>query len=215
VESIKKNYQEVLKDLNGCNLIAVSKSASIEQISFLYELGQRDFAENKVQDLELKSSELSKLDIAWHFIGNLQSNKVKKLLAIKNLESIHSVSKMSLVDELIKLQCDVKLFLQVNTSGEDQKSGFKEIAELEAALIKLVNAKKKIQGLMTIGAIRSNSFEDDAKSCFSKLNRIKEALRAEYFLNHQIELSMGMSQDYKIALDYQTDWVRIGSRIFL
>ncbi len=215
MDNLKRNYEEVLKDLNTAKLIIVSKNQSIEKISYLYSLGHRDFGENKVQELSLKSEQLSDLDIRWHFIGNLQRNKIKKLLAIKNLFSIHSVSKMSLVQDFLSSDVNIQIFLQVNTSGENEKSGFTEIDELKEAVEKLHVSKKKIQGLMTIGNIRTDSFEDDARSCFSKLVKIKEALRAEYFLNDRIELSMGMSQDYKIALDYQSDWVRIGSRIFI
>ncbi len=211
---MKKNYEEVLKELGETKLVIVSKNQSIEKIQFLYDLGHRDFGENKVQELSHKSEALSNLDIRWHFIGNLQSNKVKKLLVIRNLHFIHSVSKMSLVEELIRNMCEVSYFLQVNTSGEDEKSGFLELSEIEQALEKIAKKGHSVQGLMTIGAIRTNSFEDDARSCFSKLVKIKETLRAEYFLNQQIDLSMGMSKDYHIALNYHSDWVRIGSRIF-
>jgi pyridoxal phosphate enzyme (YggS family) len=193
-------------------LIAVSKTRSIEEISELYNLGQRDFGENKIQELINKSEQLSHLDIKWHFIGNLQKNKINLLLKVKNLVSIHSVSSLDLYKKLItkEVESPVSLFLQMNTSGEVQKGGFDEV---DPNILNIKNnSNLKIQGLMTIGAIRTDEFEVAARSSFLQLKNLKTQLDESY--NLDLKLSMGMSQDYEIAMEYGTNYIRIGTELF-
>lgn len=193
-------------------LIAVSKMRTTEEIATLYHLGQRDFGENKVQELFDKSEELSHLDIRWHFIGNLQKNKINLLLRVKNLVGIHSVSSLDLYKRLItkKSEKPISLFLQVNTSGEAQKGGFNE---LDRSIFDLNNdSNLKITGLMTIGAIRTDEFEVAARSSFLQLKNLKIQLNENY--NLDLKLSMGMSQDYEIAMDYGSNYIRIGTELF-
>ncbi len=214
MENIKKNYQSLLNEINQrASLLVVSKNRSIEEIKYLYDLGHRDFGENKVQELEVKASKLQLVGLRWHFIGNIQTNKLKKLLSIKGLCCIHSVSSLKVLNELTKYKNSTQFFLQVNTSEEKEKSGFKD-SELDEALNLCKASDIYPNGLMTIGKIRSDDFENDARSCFERLNLIKKRLNESSFHKNKIELSIGMSQDYAIALEHNTDWVRIGSKVF-
>ena len=211
-ELIKK-FEEVNKTIiSPTQLLCVSKTKPAAMIRDLYEHGVRDFAENQVQDLLAKSIELNDLvEIRWHFIGNLQSNKINQLFRVENLTAIHSIDSLKLLKKILskKVNGTIKLFLQVNTSGEEQKAGFVDSEEIKvgAGLIS-ESSKFHFQGLMTIGKIRTENFENDARTCFQKLCDIRD------FFGPSLELSMGMSSDYKIAMEYGTNWVRIGSQIF-
>jgi hypothetical protein len=215
-ESLRLNLAEVLTELAGTKsrLLVVSKTQSLDDIRALYEAGQRDFGENRVQELEEKDQALSDLkELRWHLIGHLQSNKIPKLNKISRLVAIHSVDDLELTEKLIKglrLSHPVGLFLQVNTSGEDEKSGFEVEADLKLAAQKLSKISSPVffQGLMTMGTIRTEDVTGEAHRCFSALKALKDAL------NPALELSMGMSGDYLIARDHGSDWVRVGSKIF-
>lgn len=210
-EGLKKNLQE----FSGIKstLIAVSKTKPKSDIELLHSLGHKDFGENKVQELEEKAIALEALDINWHFIGNLQSNKVSKLLNVPNLKMIHSVSSLKLATEISKrADRHIKIFLQINTSGEDQKGGFEtsEIEEInEAAHAISRNSNLEFYGLMTIGSIRTDDFEKSARESFQLLKTIRDKLNRP-----DLKLSMGMSADYKIALEEGADFIRVGSTIF-
>lgn len=215
-EILEKNYHQVMDDLKGskARLLVVSKTQSIDDIKILYGLGQRDFGENRVQELEEKALALALEcpDIQWHMIGNLQTNKVPKLSKIPNLVAIHSVDREELLLKLMKEfeghKPIVGLFLQINTSHEEEKSGFEQSDNL-AALLKLFKGANPIcQGLMTMGTIRTEDIAGEARRCFSELHKLRDQL------NPKLELSMGMSGDYQIALEFESDWVRVGSRIF-
>jgi pyridoxal phosphate enzyme (YggS family) len=209
---IEKNLKNIQKQINKrAKLIAVTKTWPQSYIQKAFEYGQVHFGENKVQELLDKSNNLSHLDIKWHFIGSLQSNKINSLLRVKNLISIHSISSIKLLNKLLSKKIDKKigLFIQINTSGEEQKEGF-DIKEDFTFLIEKINKHEffYFQGFMTIGKIRTDNFEVEARRSFEQLVRIKQ----ECSVNAQ--LSMGMSNDFKIALEYDSNWVRIGSSIF-
>ncbi len=201
----KENLEKIKKETIGKTiLIAVSKTFPAEDIRLCYELGQRHFGENRVSELEQKAQELSDLkDIHWHFVGHLQSNKIKKLLSIKNLYAIHSVDKLSLLQNLIQEKNTAKLFLEVNTSGEKEKQGFSEITEIKEAL-KLAS----IEGLMTMAKWRTQDYLQTAQECFQKLKDIRD------LLNKELKLSMGMSEDYPLAVKMGSDYIRVGQKIF-
>jgi len=217
-EQIHEGLKRIYKDLQGfeTKLIAVSKTKPLEDIEYAYHCGQKIFGENKVQELLEKAQSLNFNDIQWHFIGHLQSNKINMLLKTPNLVSIHSVDSIKLLQKLLSKKVDdaIGVFLQVNTSCEDEKSGFKNLEELEKA-IELLNEHEDFyfQGLMTIGKIRTEDFAADAHKCFSKLLKYKELLCSKY-PRLKVQLSMGMSSDYPIALKLGSDWIRIGSDIF-
>src|SRR5690606_37031069 len=216
---LEENLNELkLKIAGRANLIAVSKTFPASDIKICYDLEQRDFGENKVQELYDKAFELEKScpEIRWHMIGHLQSNKLKTLLEIKNLVSIHSIDSSKLLNKLIQRFTDkkIKIFLQVNTSEEEEKFGFEDLNELIAAVQMLRNASHiELQGLMTIGKIRTDDFVKETKSCFRALQSVKKELE-EACRCSGLELSMGMSSDYELALGEGTNWLRIGSTIF-
>ena len=217
-EEIQTGLTSILEHLKDADskLIAVSKTKPASDIQLAFECGQKNFGENKVQELLEKAQQLELEGIQWHFIGHLQSNKINMLLKTPNLQSIHSIDSIKLLNKLLSKSIDkaIGVFLQVNTSGESEKSGFEQTSEIEHA-IELLNEHPDFyfQGLMTIGKIRTDNFEEDAKECFQKLVDLKTDISQKFNLK-QVELSMGMSSDYPIALKYGANWIRIGSNIF-
>jgi len=203
----------------GSHLLIVSKTRSIEDIKLYYELGHRDFGENRVQELLEKAEQLKTIcpDIRWHMIGHLQTNKINQLFSVPNLWAIHSVDDRELLEKMLKakerLEKPVHLFLQFNTSKEDEKSGFEDYAALKSAG-ELVHhdSKLKLQGLMTMGTLRTENFDLEARRCFKNLNDLK--LKLSNDLKLKFETSMGMSQDYEIALQEGSNWIRIGTMMF-
>lgn len=216
----KSNLLESLKkELGTTSLLIVSKTRPIEDILAYYELGHRDFGENRVQELSEKSEALKEKcpEIRWHMIGHLQTNKVNNLFKVHHLFAIHSVDDRELVEKLIqaeaKLEHPVNIFLQFNTSHEDEKSGFETYTDLKSSAELLVKCKNlKLMGLMTMGTLRTENFEAEAGRCFQDLNVERAKLETE--LGLKLKTSMGMSQDYKIAVREKSDMVRIGTMMF-
>ena len=205
-----------MKDLlfdNKFTCVAVSKTKPIEDIEKIYKLGHKDFGENKVQELIEKQQKLPK-DIRWHMIGHLQTNKVKKVVPISCL--IHSVDSLKLIEiinkESKKLNKVTCCLLQVNISGEDSKYGLS--AENLKSLVNnnLTNEYKNVQfkGLMGMASFSNDT--DLIKRQFKKLNQLFEDSKEK--INDFRILSMGMSNDYKIALEEGSNMIRIGSKIF-
>ncbi|MBY0413442.1 MAG: YggS family pyridoxal phosphate-dependent enzyme [Bdellovibrionales bacterium] len=225
---IEKDLRDRLKSLKGelnkACLIAVTKYSPIEDVELAYKLGQFDFGENRVPDLKAKADVflLKNLNnVRWHFIGNLQTNKVKELVKIPNLWAIHSVDSIHLLEELLKRENEIvsesiNVFFQVKTSHEEEKSGFESMEELKEAL-ELLNSRKnsklKLYGLMTMGAIRTTDIKGAAIASFKELKTIRDLLTKKYNLP-ELKLSMGMSGDYKEALEVGADYIRVGSLIF-
>lgn len=220
----KGKYREIIAELEGkATLVAVSKTKPVEDILELYHVGQRDFGENYVQELVDKEAVLPK-DIRWHFIGHLQSNKVKYIAPFVHL--IHGVDSESLLKEINKQAAKnnriIDCLLQVHIAMEETKFGFSgdEIHNLKIAQFENV----KITGLMGMA-----SFSDDmnlVRSEFKKLKSIfdgyfspkqktPETAGTPLTIHHSpFTLSMGMSGDYKIALQEGSNMVRIGSLLF-
>ena len=202
-------YKKMLKEL-GANvqLIAVSKTKTVEDILALYAEGQRDFGENYVQELLDKQAQLP-VDIRWHFIGHLQSNKVKYILPFVYL--IHGVDSLRLLKEIdrqaAKLGKRVDVLLQVHIAREETKFGFDaaEVAEVMETAPALTSVR--IRGLM---GMASNM--EDAGSVRAEFRSLK-ALLDRWFPEDGI-LSMGMSGDYGIAIEEGSTMVRIGSLLF-
>lgn len=225
LSEIAKNLSSIKKEIKTAQLVAVTKYSPVEDVITAYEAHQYDFGENRVSDLAekaavFKEKELKK--VRWHFIGHLQSNKVRELLKIPNLYAIHSVDSLRLLEELIKRESDfsgseLKVFFQVNTSHETEKTGFESSEELSRAMDLLLSrpgSKLKCYGLMTMGTIRTANFETEASRCFRDLAQIGQNLEKSLGLKAPLKLSMGMSQDYPLALTAGSDFVRIGSAIF-
>ena len=206
----KEKYTEILADLQGkAALVAVSKTKSIEDILALYDLGQRDFGENYVQELTEKQEQLPK-DIRWHFIGHLQSNKVKYIAPFVYL--IHGVDSLGLFKEIDKqaLKNDriINCLLQIHIAKEETKFGL-DSEELNLLIKQLGDLEMKnvcINGLMGMASFTHN--QDLIRSEFRYLKNL-------FNKNGQWSiLSMGMSADYKIAMEEGSNMVRIGSMIF-
>lgn len=211
----KDTYLNILKQITPpTKLIAVSKTKPAEDILALYQLGQRDFGENKVQELIEKQAVLPK-DIRWHLIGHLQTNKVKQVLPYVYM--IHSIDSFKLMQEIeknaIKLNIPkVKCLIQLHIADEASKSGF-EKSELNSDFIKLAKSKDHIEfcGMMGIGTNTDNETKIHAE--FNEINHIFLSLKNEFGPSFT-ELSIGMSGDYMLAMAHGSTYVRIGSLLF-
>ena len=208
----KGKYKEIQEALNGkSTLVAVSKTKPIEDILALYELGQRDFGENYVQELVDKQAALPK-DIRWHFIGHLQSNKVKYIAPFVHL--IHGVDSLNLLKEINKQAAKnnriIDCLLQIHIAKEETKFGLDEheLHELKNQLHELKNVS--VKGLMGM----ASNLSDTAivREEFHQLHDLFALLAIHNSLF--TILSMGMSGDYKIALEEGSTMVRIGSLLF-
>ncbi|HWN88636.1 MAG TPA: YggS family pyridoxal phosphate-dependent enzyme [Chitinophagaceae bacterium] len=208
---IKEAYQQIHEELRLLNitLVAVSKTKPIEDILELYNLGHRDFGENYVQELAEKAEKLP-TDIRWHFIGHLQTNKVKSIVPFIYL--IHGVDSLKLLKEIDK-QAEknkrvIDCLLQVHIAQEETKFGFDETDLLNLELKQFSNVR--IKGLMGMA-----SLTDDINKIrfeFKSLKILFEKLKTQ---NPELSiLSMGMSADYKIAIEEGSNMVRIGSLLF-
>lgn len=223
-KEINKEIQETATESHHTAVVAVTKYSPVEDIFISYDIGQRDFGESRVLDLQEKAEEFDKKgiqDINWHFIGHLQSNKINRLLKIPNLKYIHSVDSLSLLEAILSKEEQFRgdrlgIFLQVNTSGEEEKYGFSTYDKLAGAINLFLDehgSRIYLAGLMTMGKIRTDDFEGDARDCFKKLKRFKQRLEHDFGI-HDLKLSMGMSGDYKIALDEGSSFIRLGSVIY-
>ncbi|MFY0686111.1 MAG: YggS family pyridoxal phosphate-dependent enzyme [Cyclobacteriaceae bacterium] len=212
--SIEHYYQELSPF--GAKLIAVSKTKPNNLIEAAYNMGHRDFGENKVQELVRKHEELPQ-DINWHMIGHLQRNKVKFIAPFVHL--IHSVDSFKLLKEIskegIKNERSVQVLLQVHIAEETSKHGFssQEISELLNPDILSDLTGIRVIGLM--GMATNTTDTEKIKSEFTFLKSLFDKLKAVKSPQVDMqELSMGMSGDYQIALACGATMVRIGSSIF-
>lgn len=201
----------------GVRLIAVSKTLLVEAIMEAYNAGQRLFGENRPQELLQKAAQLPN-DIEWHFIGHLQTNKVKIIIAKVHL--IHAVDSERLLKEIEKEAAKqgmvVSCLLQVHIAQEETKFGFSP-EELQAFLhsgILSAVPHVKIAGLMAMASFTEN--HEQVRNEFRLLKQLFEQVKATYFScdNNFRELSMGMTSDYPIAIDEGATLVRIGTAIF-
>lgn len=217
--NIAKNIQTIQEELNrlAVKLIAVSKTKPQEEILEAYHAGQRAFGENIVQELVEKHAALPN-DIEWHLIGHLQSNKVKYIAPFVSL--IHSVDSLKLLKEInkqaLKHQRVIDCLLQVHIAAEDTKFGLDhaELIELLRADAREELKNIRITGLMGIATNTSN--EKVVKDEFYELKTLFDGIKQSFFndVTYFDTLSMGMSADYKIAVEQGSTMVRLGSTIF-
>ena len=204
---IKTNIKKIISEIGNTNLVAVSKTKSNEEILEAYNCGIKDFGENYVQELIVKMDSLPK-DIKWHMIGHLQTNKVKDIVKrnIFLIESVDSLKLASIINkEAIKNNKIVNILIEVKMSNIDSRSGcsIEELPILIKSIIELSNLN--LMGLMVVAPLTSN--EEEIRSCFKTMKSLKEKYKLK-------ELSMGMSNDYKIAIEEGSTMVRIGTNIF-
>ena len=207
---IKANLNTILKSIpKEVTLVAVSKTRQNSAIIEAYQLGQRIFGENKVQELVQKFEELPK-DINWHMIGHLQTNKVKYIAPFVSL--IHGVDSVKLLKEINKRAKQnnrvIDCLLQVHIATESTKFGF-DISELNNA----INSANEYQNIRIVGLMGMATFTDNKQQViqeFSSLKIVFDTVKNE----HITTLSMGMSGDYQLAIEQGSNMVRVGSAIF-
>lgn len=223
--SIRENVQFVRKkiaeaclrsgrDPEEVDLVAVTKTVDVEQINEAIEAGIRVVGENRVQEAWRKFQEVGK-GVHWHIVGHLQTNKVKRVLQFADM--IHSVDSVYLAREIQtqaeKLDRTVEILIQVNTSGEESKFGLEP--EVTIGAIEEISAfsNLEIKGLMTIGAFLPNP--EDVRPWFKLLHDLKGRVNEQEIAGVEIgALSMGMTNDYEVAIEEGSTMVRIGTAIF-
>ena len=212
---VKGNLREVLGNLPaGVNLVAISKFHPNEYIEAAYEEGQRIFGESHEQELARKVESLPK-DIEWHFIGHLQTNKVKYI--VDKVTMIHSVDSIKLAREISKeaqkKQVTVSILIEVNVAGEESKFGVSmEEAEPLIRKIALLDGIK-ICGLMTIAPYVED--EEKNRQYFADLKQLSVDIATKNIDNVNMNvLSMGMTGDYAVAIEEGATYVRVGTGIF-
>lgn len=224
MSNIRSNIQEIQADIKKHSIypervkfIAVTKYVQPEVMDEILACDVKVFGENKAQVIKEKYEKYiseGKNDIEWHFIGNLQKNKVKYIAPFIKL--IHSVNKLSLAQEIDKRALQngrvIDVLLEINIAGEESKEGY-ELENLYQELPQLMELKNiNIIGLMTMAP-----FVDDeplVRGVFKRLREIKDELNEKYFNGRLTELSMGMTNDYKIALEEGATLIRVGRKIY-
>jgi len=210
---ISKNLDEIRKSLDpSIKLVAVSKTKSNQQIMEAYNHGQRIFGENKVQELTLKQNTLPN-DIKWHMIGHLQRNKVKYIASFVKL--IHSVDNLKLLKEInkqaLKNNLIIDCLLQIKIASEDTKFGM-SVDEAKSILSQEV---KSLNNISIVGLMGMASFTNDQNILKKEFSFISNFFNEIKTLYPKIKiLSIGMSDDYRLAIKYGSNMIRIGSSIF-
>jgi pyridoxal phosphate enzyme (YggS family) len=213
-ERIRRAAERAGRTPAGVRLVAVSKTLPAEAVSAAREAGQGLFGENYVQEFLDKSRQLPG-DIEWHFIGSLQSNKVKYIAGLVSV--VHSVDRISLAREIDRqwektgTACDI--LLQVNISGEETKSGTTAAGVIELAREAASLPHLRIRGLMTMPPFFDEP--ERARPYFRELRRLAGVIDAQKIVGVSMgELSMGMSGDFEVAIEEGATLVRVGSAIF-
>ncbi len=209
---LKTSIKEITSSPELINVCVASKYATNDQIHGLYEIGYRTFGENKIQDGLQKIKSLDHLkDIKWHFIGHLQKNKVRK--AVEHFDCIQSVDSLSLLEKIntasIFFNKISTCFLQVNSGNDPKKFGFsiEKVLELKEKLFSFSNID--IQGIMILAPqLNDKSLLIDI---FNDSFKLFIQLKKEFNINY---ISMGMSQDYKLAIQSGSNMIRIGRMLF-
>ena len=206
-DKLKEIINEFKSELGNTTLVAVSKTKSNEDILKVYDLGIRDFGENYVQELVTKMDTLPK-DIKWHMIGHLQTNKVKELVKrnIYLIESVDSIKLMQTINkEATRNNKIVNILIEVNIANDENKTGC-NIDDLDS----LIKESNNLPNIRLLGLMAIAPHTDDIsliRDAFKKMKLLKDQYNLDL-------LSMGMSHDYKIALEEGSNIVRIGSKIF-
>lgn len=204
--------QDILKEVGNQHLVAATKYVDEKEIEKLEELGVQYFGENRVQAFLEKYEQYQGLG-HWHFIGTLQCNKVKYI--IDKVELIHSVNTLKLIKEIEKqankIQKDIDILLEVNIADEESKQGFDQKDIFEAMNLIHECPHIHVKGLMMMAP---NIDPEETRIYFKKTKELLETLKNKYPEYSLDTLSMGMSQDYQIALEEGSSFVRIGRALF-
>lgn len=217
INNLKKEIDAICRKIGRDNsdikIIAASKYASAGQVKSVYDLGIRDFGENRADQLEEKYNAV-KGDLLWHFIGHLQSRKIK--VVVPMVEFIHSIDNINTLnkinDEAKKLNKVQRLLAEVNISGEQSKYGMNP-EDLYDFIEKSFDFKNiSLEGLMTIAPLTDNF--GFIREIFSRLRILRDKANKDFKNIRLRELSMGMSNDYRVAIEEGATMIRIGSIIF-
>jgi len=215
---VQTNLKQVLKDIPPyVRLVAVSKTKPVEMIQSAYEAGQRDFGENKAQDMAAKFPQLPQ-DIRWHFIGHLQTNKVKYIAPFVSL--IHAADSLKILKEInkqaIKNNRVINCLLEFHIAKEESKFG---LTMETAESILRSDEYRKLQNIHLCGVMGMATYTTDTEQIREEFRHLKDIfnqLKEKHFKksDHFKEISMGMSGDYPIAIEEGATLVRVGSKIF-
>ena len=204
---IQQSCDKVSRDVQDVCPIIVTKNRMNEEIQEVYSLGFRHFAENRVEKLLERQEAFPQEDIVWHLIGPLQKRKVKQI--VNRIQYFHAIDRLSIMEEIEKrLESPLKCFLEVNVSGEKSKHGFTTEEVVEAFEVAKQYANIDIIGLMTMAPFDAS--EEEIRQYFYELKEITENIDSE----KPLQLSMGMSQDYPIAIEEGAHFIRIGTAWF-
>lgn len=213
---LAKNFKTILDEISpDVTLVAVSKTKPDSLILEAYNLGQKDFGENRVQDMKVKAQRLPK-DIRWHMIGRIQTNKIKDFISYVHL--VHGVDRLkvlsSINNEAKKINRVIDVLIQVHIAKEETKTGF-SFDELEEVFSN-ENQNKfeniRIRGLMGMATFTEN--QNEIRKEFSMLKKTFENIKKAIYEPHFDILSMGMSGDFQIAIQEGSTMVRIGTLLF-
>jgi len=213
-EKIKKATLKANRYPEEIKLVAVTKTATIEQIKEAISAGVKIIGENKVQEAKEKYHILS-TDIEWHLVGHLQTNKVK--YAIEIFDCIHSVDSIKLAEEIDKRSLQfgktTNVLVEVNVSGEETKYGIKP-EKVEPFLKETSEFSRiRVRGLMTIAPMAED--KEDVRPYFRKLRELSEEIKSKNLKNVKMDyLSMGMTEDFEVAIEEGANMIRIGRGIF-
>ncbi len=212
VKNIKKACQRVGRNASEVQVMGVAKGQSSERIEEAFKCGIKLIGENKTQEADLHQAQLKDIDIKWHFIGKLQKNKINRIL--KSFDFIQSVDGVKSLEHIHKrVAKEIEVFIEINIGDEKNKSGF-TIDGLKKALkyIALLD-RVKITGLMCIPPVSDDP--EEIRGHFRKLRELKEEINSLNLANFNVKhLSMGMSNDYEIAVEEGATIVRIGTALF-
>ena len=187
--------------------IVVTKNRTAHEVQEMYDLGFRHFAENRVEKLLERQNAFPQDDIVWHLIGPLQKRKVKQI--VNRIQYFHAIDRLSIMEEIEKrLESPLKCFLEVNVSGEESKHGFKTSEVFEAYEVAKQYPNIEIIGLMTMAPFEAN--DEAIRNYFRELKEVSKKLQS----TSTLKLSMGMSQDYPIAIEEGAHFIRIGTAWF-
>lgn len=207
LEEIHTLAEECSRDPSQITLVVVSKQRTVEEIRNVYDAGCRDFGENRLPEALEKIEQLPK-DIRWHFIGSLQRKKVPKLA--NRFALIHSVDSLALAEKLAQVQYASPVLLEVNTSKETTKHGFTP-RELQEAFSTLKQTSLTIRGLMTMAPLSKDSAV--LRRCFADLRELRDLIEKVHHCRLP-DLSMGMTNDYRYAIQEGATLLRIGTALF-
>lgn len=212
--AIAQAAERASRDAQDVTLIAVSKTVSLDLVRIAYNLGVTDFGENRVQDALPKIAEFHPPELHWHMIGHVQSNKASKVVGA--FASVQSVDNLHLAQALERHADSqgmaLPVLLQVNISGEASKEGMSaaEAPELARQIVALPHLR--VEGLMTIAPLLQNP--EETRPVFRQLRLLRDHLRNEIPQSDWQHLSMGMTDDYRVAIEEGATIVRIGRAIF-